>query len=191
MSFAEIMEIVTLATGLLYLFLEIVQSPWMWAVGIATGIPAAISFGMQHVWASMTLNIYYVAMSVFGIISWIKASKNVEEGDYALRRLKRGTVIWSAGATFVGTALLVLLLRLAGGQESVLDALVLMLSAIGTWWLARLYLQQWFIWVVADTISTVLCLKLGMTWLSVLYASYAVWSLYGWYLWKKKGKYID
>lgn len=190
MSFIEIMEIVTLATGLLYLFLEIVQSPWMWVVGIATGIPAAISFGVQHVWASMGLNIYYILVSVLGLINWLKAAKHTSEGSYSLYRLKPGVIFASAAFVAIGTPLLVLLLRAAGGQETVMDALVLLLSIVGTWWLTRLYLEQWFIWIVADAISAILCLSVGMYWLAALYAIYSIWALYGWYLWKKKGEYI-
>ena len=190
MSFIEVMEVVTLVTGLLYLFLEIVQSPWMWVVGIATGAPAVIAFGMQSTWASMSLNIYYVLISLVGLINWRRAKQQVSDGKYALCRLKTGVVIWSTLTVLVGTPLLVLVLNHFGGQETILDALVLVLSAVATWWLAKLYLAQWLLWLVADSISTALCLNLGMYWMSALYATYAVWTIYGWYIWRKKGVYI-
>lgn len=191
MSFIEVMEVVTLVTGLIYLFLEIVQSPWMWVVGIATGVPAVVAFAMQSTWASMSLNVYYVLISVLGLINWRRAKQRVSESNYALCHLRKSVLLWSALAVLVGTPLLVLVLNYFGGQETILDALVLVLSAVATWWLAKLYLAQWLLWLVADSISTALCLSLGMYWLSALYATYAAWTLYGWYLWKKKGVYID
>lgn len=190
MSFIEVMEVVTLVTGLLYLFLEIVQSPWMWVVGIATGVPAVIAFGMQSTWASMSLNIYYVLISLVGLINWRRAKQQVSDGKYALCRLKKQVVILSTLAVLIGTPLLVIALNHFGGQETILDALVLVLSAVATWWLAKLYLAQWLLWLVADSISTALCLNLGMYWMSALYATYAVWTIYGWYIWRKKGVYI-
>ena len=190
MTFTEVIEVVALVTGLIYLFLEIIQSNWMWVVGILTGIPVSISFGMQHIWASMALNIYYVIMSVVGIIMWMKASEQTSEGAYHLARLPRKVLVISTVAAVLGIPALILLLRLTGGQETALDAVAFVLSVIGTWWLAKSYLEQWLVWIIADVISTALCVSMGSWWLATLYAAYAGWAVFGYFLWKKKGEYI-
>lgn len=190
MTFKEVIEVVALVTGLIYLFLEIIQSNWMWVVGILTGIPVSISFGMQHIWASMALNIYYVIMSVVGIIMWMKASEQTSEGAYHLARLPRKVLVISTVAAVLGIPALILLLRLTGGQETALDAVAFVLSVIGTWWLAKSYLEQWLVWIIADVISTALCVSMGSWWLAALYAAYAGWAVFGYFLWKKKGEYI-
>ncbi|MDY6277324.1 MAG: nicotinamide riboside transporter PnuC [Bacteroidales bacterium] len=190
MTFTEVIEVVALVTGLIYLFLEIIQSNWMWVVGILTGIPVSISFGMQHIWASMALNIYYVIMSVVGIIMWMKASEQTSEGAYHLARLPRKVLVISTVAAVLGIPALILLLRLTGGQETALDAVAFVLSVIGTWWLAKSYLEQWLVWIIADVISTALCVSMGSWWLAALYAAYAGWAVFGYFLWKKKGEYI-
>lgn len=190
MTFTEVIEVVALVTGLIYLFLEIIQSNWMWVVGILTGIPVSISFGMQHIWASMALNIYYVIMSVVGIIMWMKASEQTSEGAYHLARLPRKVLVISTVAAVLGIPAIILLLRLTGGQETALDAVAFVLSVIGTWWLAKSYLEQWLVWIIADVISTALCVSMGSWWLAALYAAYAGWAVFGYFLWKKKGEYI-
>lgn len=190
MTFTEVIEVVALVMGLIYLFLEIIQSNWMWVVGILTGIPVSISFGMQHIWASMALNIYYVIMSVVGIIMWMKASEQTSEGAYHLARLPRKVLVISTVAAVLGIPALILLLRLTGGQETALDAVAFVLSVIGTWWLAKSYLEQWLVWIIADVISTALCVSMGSWWLAALYAAYAGWAVFGYFLWKKKGEYI-
>ncbi len=190
MAFVEIIEIAALLTGLAYLFLEIIQSNWMWVVGILTGIPVAISFAIQHIWASMALNIYYVIMSVVGLIMWIRASKKTAKGAYHLNRLTRKVLIASAAGTVLGIPAVIFVLRIIGGTETFLDAIAFVLSIIGTWWLARSYVEQWLVWVVADVFSTILCLYAGAYWMAALYALYATWAVYGYYLWKKKGEYI-
>ncbi len=190
MTFVEVIEVVALVTGLLYLFLEIIQSNWMWVVGILTGIPVAVSFGIQHIWASMALNIYYVIMSFVGIVMWIKASKQTSEGAYHLERLPRKVLITSLVATVIGIPALIILLRVTHGQETALDAVAFVLSVIGTWWLAKSYIQHWLVWIVADVVSTVLCISMDAWMLASLYAAYAAWAVYGYFLWKKKGEYI-
>lgn len=191
MTFVEVIEIVALVTGLVYLFLEIIQSNWMWVVGILTGIPVAISFGLQHVWASMLLNVYYVVMSVVGIVMWIKASgKITSDGAYHLARLPRKVLTISGILAVLGIPAMTVVLRMFGGHETVLDAVAFVLSAIGTWWLAKSYLEQWLVWIVADVISAALCAATGAWLLALLYAAYAGWAVFGYYLWKKKGEYI-
>ena len=64
------------------------------------------------------------------------------------------------------------------------------MSAIGTWWLARSYPQQWLVWIVADLLSPVLCLKTGMYWMAVLYLAYTASAVFGYYHWMRKGKVI-
>ena len=162
----------------------------MWVLGILTGIPVAVSFGIQHIWASMSLNIYYVVMSVVGIIMWMKASRQTSEGAYHLVHLSKKVLLISLIAAVIGIPIMILILHLTGGQESALDAVAFVLSVIGTWWLAKSYLEQWLIWIVADVISTALCISAGSWMLAALYSAYAGWAVFGYFLWKKKGEYI-
>ena len=68
MDWIQAIEIFALVTGVIYLVLEILQKNAMWVVGILTSAACAFSFAYQQVWASMGLNLYYVAMSVVGFI---------------------------------------------------------------------------------------------------------------------------
>ena len=188
-------ELFALVTGLAYIVLEVLQKDAMWWVGIATGAACAFSFAVQQLYASTGLNIYYVCVSVWGIVQWRRdrAALRAEGGTadaLHLRRPSRRTLWVSALLLVGGTLLLSLLLQQIGDSASVLDAGVTVLGAIGTWWLAKSYPEQWLIWVVADLLSTVLCLRAGMPWMALLYAVYAASAVYGWLYWKKKGKYI-
>ena len=73
---------------------------------------------------------------------------------------------------------------------SYLDSAVAVLSAVATWWLVRSYIAQWWIWVLADTMSTILCATQGMWWMTALYAAYALSAVYGYIHWKKHGVYV-
>ena len=183
-------EIFAAATGVAYVVLEILQKNVMWVVGILTGLACAFSFGVQHVWASMGLNIYYVVISVVGLMQWKKASEQVGEGEIHLKSLSPRTAGVSALVFVVGGVLLIQLLRAAGDASPALDGTATMLSVIGTWWLAQSYLQQWLLWIVADILSTALCISTGQWWMAAMYVAYTVSAVYGYFHWKKKGKYI-
>ena len=187
----QAVEVFAAVTGVLYVALEILQKNGMWAVGILTGAACACSFAVQHVWASAGLNLYYVAMSVVGLVQWKKAGAQVAEGELHLAALSRRTAALSALLLVVGAPILIGLLRAAGDPLPALDGVATMLSVIATWWLAQSYLQQWLLWVVADLMSTTLCLLSGQYWMAGLYLAYAVAAVYGYLHWKKRGKVVN
>lgn len=194
----KIIEIFAFMTGLVYVFLQIRQKNFMWVVGIASGLACSFEFAVQHLWASMGLNIYYVFMSFWGLYSWRKASRQTDaiaretEGDVIhLCHMTKKMLLTSAALFIIGTSLLIVVLHLLNDSESSLDAVITVLSMIGTWWLARSYRQQWFVWMVSDTLSVTMCFIVGMRWMSALYFAYVLSSVYGLHYWKKKGIYID
>lgn len=191
MDWIQAIEIFALVTGIAYVVLEIMQKNAMWVLGILTGSACAFSFGVQHVWASMGLNLYYVAMSVVGLIQWRKASTQVAEGEIHLQAVPKQVGIWSVVVFLVGSLVLIQLLRTAGDAQPFLDGTAAVLSVIGTWWLAQSYLQQWLLWIVADIITTILCLTTGQYWLAILYLAYIASAVYGYFHWKKHGVYIN
>ena len=187
MNWMEAIEVFALVTGVVYLVLEILQKNAMWVVGILTGTACAISFAYQQVWASMALNIYYVAMSVVGLVQWRKAGGKVEQGAIHLGTLSRKTALLSAALFVVGSVVAIQVLRAAGDSVPQLDGIATVLSVIATWWLAQSYLQQWLLWIVADILTTVLCLMTGQYWMALLYGAYVLSAVYGYFHWKKNG----
>ena len=187
----QAIEIFALVTGIVYVVLEILQKNAMWVVGILTGAACAFEFAVTHVWASMGLNLYYVAMSVVGLIQWRKASGQVEEGDIHLRKVSLKAGILSAVLFTAGTAVMIPVLKATGDPAPFLDAVAVMLSVVGTWWLAQSYLEQWLIWIVADVLTTTLCLTTGQYWMAALYLVYIGSAVYGYIHWKSRGKYVS
>ena len=121
MDIIGIIEVFALVTGVPYIVLEVLQKNGMWYFGIATGLACAYSFAIQHVWSNMSLNIYYVVMSVWGLYQWRKDSRLLE-GDGGgqdpavhLGRMDGRTALWSAVTFIAGTPLLVWLLHALGG----------------------------------------------------------------------------
>ena len=194
----HIMEIITLITGVIYIILEIRQKNAMWVLGIFTSIAAIIVFFRQGLYASFGLNIYYLITSFIGLWHWRRDKKKLdEEHSIHLNRLTRKTVITSTIAAITGIIALSYgmdLMAELGFKEnpmSVLDASVAVLSVIATWWLVRSYIQQWWLWIAADTLSTILCATQGMWWMALLYLLYTASALIGLRHWKKNGAIIS
>ncbi|MBR2608937.1 MAG: nicotinamide mononucleotide transporter [Bacteroidales bacterium] len=194
----DFMEIFTLVTGVIYIVLEIRQKNFMWVVGIATSLAAMWVFFRQGLYASLGLNTYYLVTSFVGLWQWgrdrqkLKAERNRKKDapTIHLNRLGRTTVIVSALVVAAGTWGLAQIMELLENPMSYLDSGVAVLSAVATWWLVRSYIQQWWLWIVADTMSTILCATQGMWWMTALYAAYTLSAIYGYIHWKRHGHVI-
>lgn len=187
----RIIEIFALVTGVAYVVLEILQKNAMWVLGILTGAACAFSFGVQHVWASMGLNIYYVVVSFIGLWQWKKDGAQVSEGEIHIRPLTPKVQYISTLVYVIGLYPIFYILKASGDPAPLLDAASTLLSVIATWWLAKSYLRQWLLWIGADLMSTWLCIDTGQWWMAVLYAVYAASAVYGYFHWKKRGKVVS
>lgn len=210
----DMMEIFTLVTGVIYIILEIRQKNLMWLVGVLTSVAAMWVFFRQGLYASFALNTYYLVTSFIGLWQWSRDKKRLvaemapaarttdtevkPEGDRIhLNRLTVKTVAVSAVVMVLGTFGLVELMQwlnsagiLQENPMSYLDSAATILSAIATWWLVRSYIQQWWLWIAADLMSTILCASQGMWWMTALYAAYTLSAVYGWAHWQRNGEYI-
>lgn len=192
------MEIFTFITGVLYIILEIRQKNLMWAVGILTSLAAMWVFFHQGLYASFGLNTYYLITAFIGLWQWGRDRRRLSDepsqsdgGDVIhLNRLTWKVVAVSASVTVAGTFALAWLMEMFENPMSYLDAAVAVLSAVATWWLVKSYLEQWWLWIVANLMLTVLCAMQGMWWMTALYSGYTLSSVYGYFHWKKNGIYL-
>ena len=195
----DFMQIFTLVTGVIYIILEIRQKNFMWVVGIATSLAAMWVFFRQGLYASFGLNTYYLITAFIGLWQWGKDRQKLKSGKKAeksqsvihLNRLPWKTVVISLIVMIFGTYGMAQLMELLENPMSYLDSAVTVMSVVATWWLVRAYIQQWWLWIVADALSTVLCASQGMWMMAALYGAYSLSAIYGYIHWKRHGQYIQ
>ena len=192
------MEIFTLVTGIIYMILEIRHHRFMWVVGVLTSAAAMWVFFRQGLYASFGLNTYYLITAFIGLWHWTRDSRriDVEKKDdsdetIVLNRLSLRTVLMSLAFSAAGIFALAWVMELVENPMSYLDSAVTVLSIVATWWLVKSYIEQWWLWILADTLSTILCLTQGMWWMAVLYAAYTVSAFIGLHYWRKHGVVVQ
>ena len=199
----DFMQVFTLVTGVIYIILEIRQKNFMWVVGIATSLAAMWVFFRQGLYASFGLNTYYLVTAFIGLWQWGKdrrklgnavskksGSAKKPQPSIHLNRLPWKTVVISFIVMIAGTYGMAQLMELLENPMSYLDSAVTVMSVVATWWLVRAYIQQWWLWIVADALSTVLCASQGMWMMAALYGAYSLSAIYGYIHWKRHGQYI-
>jgi nicotinamide mononucleotide transporter len=179
------LEIIGTITGLLYIFLSVNQSIWLWPVGIVTSAFQLIVFFQSRIYADMSLQGYYVLVSFYGWYIW-KFVKNKDEKKRPVITL--GIKDWAyfslaTGVIFI--ALMLALIRFTDSDVPRIDAFTSALSITGTFLLARKYLENWCVWIVVDTVSAGLYIYKGLFFFAFLYFFLAIISFVGLKKWRK------
>lgn len=180
------LEISGAAAGIIYVFLEIRQTIWLWPVGIVTSAFYICIFFTGKLYADMSLQVYYLVISVLGWWWWTRNNKGrMAEGILQVTRLSRMTGIVLAIIFVLLYA--VMWLILSGLTDSPVpgwDSLITSLSIVATWMLARKIYEHWLLWIVINTIASLLFLARGLYPTVVLYIVYLVMSFIGLKAWK-------
>jgi nicotinamide mononucleotide transporter len=74
-------EIFGAVTGIIYVFLEIRQNIWLWPVGILTSAVYIWIFFTSKIYADMSLQIYYLAISILGWYWWTRGTGQKKEEE--------------------------------------------------------------------------------------------------------------
>lgn len=73
-------EIFGAIAGIIYVFLEIKQNIWLWPVGIITSAVYIWVFFMNKFYADMSLQVYYLGISVLGWYWWTRGTELRAQG---------------------------------------------------------------------------------------------------------------
>ncbi len=191
----QVIEYFGFVTGVLYLLWEIKQNNLMWVVGILSALAYMVVFAQKGLYAQMSFQVYYLIISIYGLWVWQRSKRiAMEQGSvgpdnpivYRMVGIKVLLLsLVTAIAVFV--ALFVFLEKFTGDPMPAMDAVITSLGIVATYWLGKLYLQQWLVWIVANVLSVVLFFSQNLYPTALLYALYAVCALYGFMHWRKKG----
>jgi len=210
-------EVFGAVAGIIYVFLEIRQKIWLWPVGIVTSAVYVWVFFTSKLYADMTLQGYYLVISVIGWYWWGRgegakgrkgegAKSEGERGrmgewekgrkgdgekreELPVTRLKfRTGVILAIVFVLLFSGMWLILATLTDSPIPVRDSFVTSLSVIATWMLARKIFEHWYLWIVVNFVSALLFLTRGLYPTVILYLVYGVMSFVGLIEWKKTMK---
>jgi len=185
------LEIFALVTGVIFLVLQILHHKWMWPVEIVSCLALLVIYVPDKLWGSAALQAYYIVMAVIGIFEWRKDSKEVTAEGKSIIMNKPGLkVIFGSFAIIIaGGFLCYLVLKAMDDPAPIIDGAVTILGVVATWWLTKSYLEQWMLWIVADSTLIVLCFTQELYGPMLLYCFYTISSIVGYFNWRKNGVY--
>lgn len=165
-------------------------NPWAWPLAITSSLMYGALFARSRLYGEATLQLVFVVLALWGWASWLRGQPSVRgdagasAGVGVLSRSGRvaTVLVWLA----LWPVLAWLLGRYTDSDVPWWDALPTAGSLVGQWLLARKRLENWLCWLVVNLVSVGLFAHKQL-WLTViLYAIFAVLSVWGWLQWRQR-----
>ena len=184
-------EIVGAILSLIYLYLSINQKISLWVFGFLSSAFYIFVFFQTKFYADMSLQFYYLVISIYGWINW-KRGKNNSGEELPTSQLSKSLLFKLIVATVLIYSVYYLILsRFTDSTIPKSDSLVGALSVIGTWMLAKKLIENWLVWIVADALCVGLYIYKGLFPTSVLFIIYTIMSIVGYRQWLKEMKHVS
>lgn len=178
-------EIVGVILSLIYLYLSIKQEVSLWIFGFLSSAFYIVVFFQTKFYADMSLQFYYLVISVYGWINWKRGSNDTGQELPATRTSKRLILQLALSSILIYVVYYIILAKFTDSTIPKADSLVGMLSVIGTWMLARKLIENWLVWIVADGLATGLFFYKELYLTAILFIIYTGMAVVGYFQWKK------
>lgn len=178
-------EIIGSGLSLIYLYLSIKQKISLWIFGFLSSALYIVVFFQSKFYADMSLQFYYLAVSVFGWISW-RSGKQQSGKELPLKRTKKlQALVLMLITTFVFLLYYFVLTHYTDSPLPMADSFTTALSITATWMLARKLIEHWILWVIVDGLSAGLYFYKELYPTAILFVIYTMMALAGWLQWRK------
>ena len=197
------LDITTTILGLAYILLEVRASVWMWVVGFMMQSLGIVLYYQKGLYADCAMEFYYLTVTVYGWWRWVrKAPQSSSEGDTidsedetieapsgaiggaSITHFPRRLVLpWTLLILILWAVIYFLLVSFTNSNVPLADSFTTALSIVGIWALAHKYLEQWFIWIAVDVVTSILYFYKDIPFKASLYALYVVIAIIGWRKW--------
>ena len=195
---AHWLDMTTTILGLAYILLEYKASLWMWLVGFLMQALGIVLYYQKGLYADCGMEFYYLSMTVYGYWRWSRSA--AQQPPLHLERARgealglichfphRLILPWTLLIAAVWATIYWLLVTFTNSTVPLADSFTTALSIVGIWALAHKYLEQWFIWIAVDVVTSVLYFYKDIPFKASLYALYVVIAIAGYFKWRKMMK---
>jgi len=175
-------EAVAVVLAVAYLVLAMKGSIWCWfAAFVSTAIYTALFWKVSLLMESV-LNIYYMAMAIYGYQQWSKYQQDSNRGVISWSVERHLQIILLTG--LISISIGYVMASYTHASYPYLDAATTCYAVMTTYLVAKKVLENWLYWVVIDLVSIYLYLQKGLMLTSLLFVLYVGMAICGYFLWR-------
>jgi len=180
-------EAAAVALAVAYLLLAVRQNRLCWVAAFISTALYTLLFWQVQLLMQSALNVYYMAMAVYGWWHWRHGARARGDGCEARLEITR----WSVRRHLLALGLIAVCALVSGAlldghtraARPYLDSFVTWGAVVTTWMVARKVLENWVYWMVINSVAVFLFIDRGMVLTAGLHAAYLVISVFGWFSW--------
>ena len=203
------LEILAMIVGIYYVYLEIRKTRLLWYVCILTSVLNIFVYWHNSFLSMAVIQVYYIVMAFYGIHAFKelgedavaeKVEASADKKDQVLIRRfdwkTAGVALAIAAVAYFAVAHILRVYAETHGtvlfpSQPYWDAFIAVGSMVGTFFLSKSYMCQWYVWIVLNVITVGVFLYSGMYWISLMYVVYIILALFGIRNWRRNGVYVD
>lgn len=178
-------ELLGTILSVIYLYLSIKQRIGLWLFGFLCSLLYVIVFFQAKFYADMSLQFYYLAVSIYGWINWRAKSQKYESVLAISKTNLKSGIIFLLITVAIYFLYYYVLSKFTDSPLPRADSFTTALSIIATWMLARKKLEHWLLWIIIDSVSAGLYIYKGLYITSILFGIYTIMAVVGYYQWRR------
>ena len=178
-------ELVGAILSLIYLYLSVKQKINLWIFGFLASAFYMVVFFETKFYADMSLQFYYLVISVYGFINW-KYGAHQQGKELPVTSIsKRMATQLLLASIIIYLIYYTILSKFTDSTIPIADSIVGMLSVLATWMLARKIIENWLLWIIADSLACGLFFYKELYPTALLFIVYTLMAAVGYWQWKK------
>ncbi len=178
------LELSAVVFAIMYLLLAVREQISCWFAALISSAIFLVVFWEVRLYMESALQIFYMAMAVYGWSQWRGTGEHSSGLKITTWRTRQHLLALAVigAATFVSGNLLH---QGSDARLPYLDSFTTWASVITTFMVAKKILENWYYWLVIDSVSIFLYLDRGLYFTALLFAFYIVIIIFGWITWLK------
>jgi len=181
-------EAVAVIFAIAYVLLAVRENILCWLFALLSTAIYTVLFWDVSLLMESALNVYYMAMAVYGWQQWTRGGSKADGQPRALAvRSMSGA---QHGMVIAAIAIMTAVSGYLLGEHSsaawpYVDSFTTWASVITTYLVARKYLENWLYWIVIDSVSIPLYIDRGLNLTALLFVAYVVIAVVGYFKWRE------
>lgn len=184
----SLLEILGFFTGIAGVYLTIKRSPFCWPISALNVMLYAVIFYDAKLYADMGLQGVFLFFSVYGWYAWTKGSDNYLPDSSPLQ-VKQSTIKELSFGILITIPIAVILGYMLKNQTNAdfpyIDSMLASLSIFAQILQTRKRLENWYLWILVDTVYILIYVSKDLYLSALLYAVFLALAMQGVIEWRK------
>lgn len=185
-------EYIAVGLSLSYMLLAMQQSLWCWIAAFFSTFIYTLLFFNGALLMDSLLNIFYMAMAVYGWYSWrqnIKSDKQLISVDNTPLAIQSWPVLFHIQLIIVTMTVAIglgyIMNNYTHTDYAYIDSITTCFSIITTYMLTKKVLENWLYWVVIDAVSIYIYINKGYYPTTILFVFFTFMAFWNYIQWKR------